>query len=284
MIGADSKDYRNMSKLRKALEKAKEARVEHIEPKAQNEEKPAATAGVTREEAFKSQYKPLRPVYTDTKVVQCNPYFLHQNRVISVCTRDEADRLKILRTQILNQMSEEGKNVLLVTSPGPGEGKTLTAINLAISFSHQFNKTVLLVDANIRNPSIHKYLGLDEGMGLSDYLVNHASLSDCLINPGMERIVIFRGGTPRTNSAELLGSQRMQALLSEMKDRYPDRFIIFDSASVLTSADPLVFANFVDGILIVVEAEKTKKEDLIKVMEMMKNKPIIGTVFNKSLD
>ncbi len=274
-----------MSKLRKALDKAKEARGEQIETQARNnEEKASATAAAIHEEAVETQYKPLKPVYTDTKVFQCDPDFLHQNRVISVCTRDEADRLKILRTQILNQMSEEGKNVLLVTSPSPGEGKTLTAINLAISFSHQFNKTVLLVDANIRNPSIHKYLGLDEGSGLSDYLVNHASLTDGLINPGMDRIVIFRAGTPRTNSAELLGSQRMQALLSEMKDRYPDRFIIFDSAPVLTSADPLVFANFVDGILIVVEAEKTKREDLMKVMEMMKNKPIIGTVFNKSLD
>jgi non-specific protein-tyrosine kinase len=273
-----------MSKLRKALDKAKEARGEQSSTQVQNEEKAAATAAATQEGAVNTQDKPLKPVYTDTKIVHCNPDFLHQNRVISVCTRDEADRLKILRTQILNQMSEEGKNVLLVTSPGPGEGKTLTAINLAISFSHQFNKTVLLVDANIRNPSIHKYLGLDEGLGLSDYLVNQASLADCLINPGMDRIVIFRAGTPRTNSAELLGSLRMQALLGEMKDRYPDRFIIFDSASVLTSADPLVFANFVDGILIVVEAEKTKKEDLMKVMEMMKNKPIIGTVYNKSLD
>jgi protein-tyrosine kinase len=273
-----------MSKLRKALEKAKEERGDYHETKIQSEEKLVSPTGVTQEEAVKRQYKPLIPVYTDTKVVKCNPDILHQNRVISVCTRDESDRLKILRTQVLNQMSEEGKNVLLVTSAGPGEGKTLTAINLAISFSHQFNKTVLLVDANIRNPSIHKYFGLDEGLGLSDYLLNHASLTDCLINPGMDRIVIFRAGTPRTNSAELLGSQRMQALLGEMKGRYPDRFIIFDSASILTSADPLVFANFVDGILIVVEAEKTKKEDLLKVMEMMKNKPIIGTVLNKSLD
>jgi len=273
-----------MSKLRKAMEKAREARGEQFETTGHNDGFPASPVSVIQQDASPAKYKPLKPVYTATKVIHCNPEFLHQNRVISVCTRDEADSLKILRTQILNQMSEEGKNVLLVTSPGPGEGKTLTALNLAISFSHQFNKTVLLVDANIRNPSIHKYLGLEEGLGLSDYLVNQASLTDCLINPGMDRIVIFRGGTPRTNSAELLGSQRMQALLSEMKDRYPDRFIIFDSASVLTSADPLVFANFVDGILIVVEAEKTKKEDLIKVMEMMKNKPIIGTVFNKSLD
>jgi non-specific protein-tyrosine kinase len=100
----------------------------------------------------------------------------------------------------------------------------------------------------------------------------------------MERIVIFRAGTPHTNSAELLGSEKMKALLKEMKERYPERFIIIDSSPVLTSADPLVLANLVDGILLVVEAEKTKKEDLLKVLEMLRDKPIVGTVFNKSQD
>ena len=214
----------------------------------------------------------------------CDPELLRRNKVIAVCTQDSADRMKILRTQILNQMSDEGRNTLLITSANPGEGKTLTAINLAISCSHQLDKTVMLVDGNIKKPSVHEYFGLDNGPGLADCLTQKAEVSDVLINPGMDRIVIIRGGSPHTNSAELLGSPRMGALLKEIKERYPDRFIIFDSASVLTSADPLVFANFVDGILIVVEAEKTKREDIQKVFEMMQNKPIIGTVFNKVID
>jgi protein-tyrosine kinase len=76
----------------------------------------------------------------------------------------------------------------------------------------------------------------------------------------------------------------MIALLKEMKERYPERFIIFDAPPVLTSADPLVLANQVDGILLVVEAEKTTREDVLKVLEMMQDKPFIGTVFNKSPD
>jgi non-specific protein-tyrosine kinase len=180
-------------------------------------------------------------------------------------------------------MSEEGKNTLMITSAKPGEGKTLTAINLAISFSHQFNKTVLLVDGDIKKPTIHKYLGLEDGSGLADCLVNKTQITDGLVNPGMDRIVILRGGSPQTNSAELLGSEKMKALLKEMKERYPERFIIFDTSPVLTSADPLVLANLVDGILLVVEAEKTKKEEVLKVLEMFKNKTVIGTVFNKSL-
>jgi protein-tyrosine kinase len=274
-----------MSKLKQALEKAKRDRgvlTGEADRRIEAADPPSGSVG--EEPPPPIQYKPLRPVYTDTKVFHCDSETLHRNRVVSVCTRDEADRLKILRIQILNRMSEEGKNTLMITSARPGEGKTLTAINLAISFSHQFNKTVLLVDTDIKKPTVHKYLGLEEGPGLADCLVEKKLLTDGLVNPGMERIVILRGGSPHTNSAELIGSEKMKALLKEMKERYPERFIIFDSAPVLTSADPLVLANLVDGILLVVEAEKTKKEDLMKVMEMMKDKPIIGTVLNKSLE
>jgi protein-tyrosine kinase len=269
-----------MSKLKQALEKAKKDRKE-IE---RGEERHIQSMEKRSEAAAPLQDKPLKPVYSSTKVIQCDADLLHRNRVVSVCTRDEADRLKILRTQILNTMSEEGKNTLMITSANAGEGKTLTAINLAISFSHQFNKTVLLVDGSIKKPAIHKYMGLEDGPGFADCLVGKKSMTDGLVNPGMDRIVILRGGTPHTNSAELLGSEKMKALLREMKERYPERFIIFDTSSVLTSADPLVLANLVDGILLVVEAEKTKKEDVLKALEMFKNKPVIGTVFNKSLD
>ncbi len=269
-----------MSKLKQALEKAKRDREEIERGDERHVESVEPRIGV----AAPPREMPLKPVYSSTKVIKCDADLLHRNRVVSVCTRDEADRLKILRTQILNTMSEEGKNTLMITSANPGEGKTLTAINLAISFSHQFNKTVLLVDCNIKKPTIHQYMGLEDGPGFADCLVGKKQMADGLVNPGMDRIVILRGGTPHTNSAELLGSEKMKTLLKEMKERYPERFIIFDTSAVLTSADPLVLANLVDGILLVVEAEKTKKEDLLKTLEMFKNKPVIGTVFNKSLD
>ncbi|MRR36712.1 polysaccharide biosynthesis tyrosine autokinase [bacterium] len=273
-----------MSRLKKALEKAKEARGDRLEGLVRPVETPPPEPEPAEKPAPHQQYSPLKPKYTSTTVVSCDSEMLRRNKVIAVCTQDSADRMKILRTQILNQMSEEGKNTLLVTSANPGEGKTLTAINLAISCSHQLNKTVMLVDGDIKKPSVHAYLGLENGPGLADCLTQKAEVSDVLINPGMDRIVILRGGSPHTNSAELLGSPRMGALLKEIKERYPDRFIIFDSAPVLSSADPLVFANLVDGILLVVEAEKTKREDIQKVFEMMQNKPIIGTVFNKVID
>jgi non-specific protein-tyrosine kinase len=103
-----------------------------------------------------------------------------------------------------------------------------------------------------------------------------------LLNPGIEKLTILPGGKSLPNSAELLGSARMESLVFEMKNRYrDDRIIVFDSSSLLLSSDPLVFSRFVDGILLVVEAEKTSPNDLKRVMELLKDDVIIGTVMNK---
>jgi protein-tyrosine kinase len=272
-----------MSQLKKALEKAKEARKHHPEIFEQPASAPPITQPVLQG-TVEQQHKPIKPVYTHSRKCVIDQLLIRRNRIISVCTEDEADRIKILRTQILNTLRDGGKNTLLVTSANHREGKTLTAINLAISFSHQTNKTVLLVDADIRKPSIHDFLGLGVHPGLSDYLSGHVGISDLFVNPGMDRIVILPGGKPMRNSAELLASPRMSQLFEDIKQKYPERFIIFDGAPVLKSADSLVFSNFIESILIVVEAEKTRRDDLKRVFDMLKDKPIIGTVFNKVQD
>ena len=271
-----------MSKLQKALEKAKEGRGEFLESLALDHEIPeeAGKRPVVHEE--KKRLEVAAPVYFQTRKLPVDFQQLRQNRIIPICHGDAAaDRIKILRTQVLNRMVEEGKNTLLITSANPGEGKTLTAINLAISISHEMDRTTLLVDSDLRKPSIHSYFGFDDLPGLSDYLKNGACLSDLLVSPGIEKLVILPGGKPVTNSAELLGSPRMESLVKEMKERYADRFIIFDSCSLLNYADPLVFSRFIDGILIVVEAEKTTRKDLKRTLEILGDKPVIGTLLNK---
>jgi protein-tyrosine kinase len=160
----------------------------------------------------------------------------------------------------------------------------LIAANLAISLSQQIDGTVLLVDADLRKPSIHELFELDVQGGLSDYLKKKAELPNLLVNPGIPRLVILPGGKPTNNSSELLGAPRMESLIKEMKERYPDRFIIFDSPPLLTGADALVLSRYMDGIIIVVEAEKTKKDDLARIFELLKDRPVIGTVFNKALE
>ncbi|ABC78194.1 tyrosine-protein kinase [Syntrophus aciditrophicus SB] len=272
-----------VSKLQKALEKAKEARGDSLESLTLVPEVPEASDKGSVA-CLKRQEIPA-PVYFQTRKLPVDFNQLIQNRIIPICHGNPAaDRIKILRTQVLSRMTEEGKNTLLITSANPGEGKTLTAINLAISIAHEMDRTTLLVDTDLRKPSIHSYFGFEASRGLSDYLKEGTPISDLLISPGIEKLVILPGGQPMSNSSELLGSPRMEALVKELKERYPDRFIIFDSSSLLTCADALVFSRFIDGILIVVEAERTTRSDLKRTFEMLGDKPVIGTLLNKSRD
>jgi len=271
-----------MSKLNKALEKAKETRGDLTENLTLAVETYGDSDGSSILHRRKKQKDTLAPVYIQTRIISVDFQQLIQNRIIPICHGNAvADRIKMLRTQILNRMAEEGKNTLLITSTNPGEGKTLTAINLAISISQEMDRTTLLVDANLRKPSIHSYFGFEIEQGLSDYLRKDIPLSDLLVSPGIDKLVILPSGQPPANSAELLGSPRMESLVKEVKERYPDRFIIFDSSSLMECADPLVLSRFVDGILIVVEAERTSRNDLKQTFELLRDKPVIGTLLNK---
>jgi non-specific protein-tyrosine kinase len=189
----------------------------------------------------------------------------------------------------MNQLNELGGNSILITSSNPYEGKTFTAINLGVSISQELDRSVLLVDADLRKPTkYHKdfavdFFGTDMTEGLSNYLLGQAELPDLLINPGIERLVLLPGGRPLPNSAELLGSPRMVTLVNDIKSRYSDdRIIIIDSSAILSCADPLVLSRYVDGILFVVEHEKTTTAQLGKAMELLKDKPLFGIVVNKS--
>jgi non-specific protein-tyrosine kinase len=271
-----------MSKLRKAMEKAKQARGLKSNDRLVDER--VFRTPLSREQGTQEGVRQeVRPEYTRTKRAEIDRPALRRNRIVSLFHEEAmTDQLKILRTQVLNRVEELRGNSLLVTSANPGAGKTTTAINLAVSISYKVDRTVLLVDADIRKPTMHLYLGLNESMGLSDYLLGRAEIADLLINPGIEKLVFLPGGSPLTNSSELLASPRMEALAQEMKGRYRDRFIIFDSPSLLSCADPHVLSEYVDGILMVVEAEKTAAKDFQKALGLLEGKPVIGTVLNKA--
>lgn len=222
--------------------------------------------------------------YTQTRSVKVSERLLTENRIISgLQTAELADAYKILRTQILQRLTENNWNALAITSPGVQEGKTLTAINLAISLAMEVNYTVLLVDANLRHPSIHEYFGIRPERGLSDYLTGGANIQDILIRPeGIGNCILLPGGKPLLNSSELLNSPKMSLLVDELKTRYPSRIVIFDLPPLLTASDALAFSPYVDAALLVVEEFKTKTQDLERAAELLKGTNLIGTALNKS--
>jgi len=224
----------------------------------------------------------IGPAYTQTRRISCDPLVLEANKIIASCQGEEiGDQLKILRTQVMNKMREIGANSLLVTSATAGEGKTFTAINLAISIAHEVDSTVLLVDANLRDPKVHEYFGVAPQGGLSDYLLGRGEIPELLINPGIHKLVVLPAGHPLPNSSELLGSAQMQSLAEEMKARYADRFIIYDSSSLLASADPQVLSRYIDCVLLVVEEEKTPERNVKRALELLEERQLIGIVLNK---
>ena len=273
-----------MSKLKKALERAKETRKEEIHSfeKAEQTPQPPLPSSVEKEYVQPPQDE-VKPSYRRTRVIEIDQKEFRKNKIVSLFHQSEtADQIRILRTQVLERLNVTGGNSILISSANPREGKTITAINLAISIAHEINRTTLLVDADLRKPFVQHYLGFEAEQGLAQYLTGEAEIPDLLINPGMEKLTVLPGGWPLSNSTELLGAPRMQSLVQELKGRYRDRYIIYDTTSLLTQADPIVFSRHVDGIVLVVEAERTTNKDLQRVMELLKDKPVIGTLFNKA--
>ena len=221
--------------------------------------------------------------YTMTKTVEVSPQQLLDKRIIAALPEHKfKDSYRMLRTRVLQTMRNNGWTSVAVTGPATGCGKTLTAINLAVSLAMEVSHTVLLVDLDLRKPTIHNYFGYEPELGLSDYLTTDVPLYKLLFNPGIERLVVLPGRNALPNSAEMLRSPRMIALVNELKTRYPDRLVVFDLPPILAADDALAFSPYTDCFLMVAESGGTKKEDLQKAYEILKNTPLVGTVLNKS--
>jgi non-specific protein-tyrosine kinase len=171
----------------------------------------------------------------------------------------------------------------MVTSPLSGEGKSLTAINLAFVIAKGFKQTALLVDCDLRQQSIHKILGIPSEKGLVDYMLDNCPLEKIIIWPGVEKMTLISGGKTIWRSSELLGSPRMKELVAEMKSRYPDRYVIFDAPPVLNMADALAFVPLVDYVVMVAQVGKTPLPDIKKALEALPQEKILGIVLNRNI-
>jgi non-specific protein-tyrosine kinase len=169
----------------------------------------------------------------------------------------------------------------MITSPNVGEGKTLTAINLAITFAKEHDQTVLLVDADLKKQHVHHIMGYENEWSLVDYLTHKQSLNDMIVWPCIEKLTVISGSTTVQESAELLASPMMKTLVDEMKTRYKDRYVIFDVPAVLDGADAMAFAHYVDGILMVIREGRTPIQDIKKALEVIPVKKFLGFALNR---
>ena len=192
------------------------------------------------------------------------------------------DAVKTRRTRVLQRMRDKGWRTLAVVSPGAGEGRTLVAVNLAVSIAAQFDQTALLVDADLRNPSIGRVFGVPASPGLTEILAHGVPVHATLSSPGIDRLVLMPAGRPVTRSAEWLGSVRMAGLMAELRNRYDDRIVIVDLPPLLGAADALAFTPMADAILLVAEDNRSAREDIVAAQRMLEGRNVIGIVLNKS--
>lgn len=200
-----------------------------------------------------------------------------------------AEEFRIIKRQVLlkafgiGDQPTKNSNLILVTSAQPREGKTFCAINLAMSIASERDLTVMLVDADVARPSTLKVLGLPEGKGLVDYILDKdVELSDCLIRTDIENLSILPAGRAHPLSTELLASERMGEIVEEIAQRYSDRVIIFDSSPVLANSAPSVLAMHVGQVLFVTEADRTRETQMQESLSLLSGCKNISLLLNKS--
>lgn len=196
-----------------------------------------------------------------------------------------AAAFRMLRTQVIQRLDENNWRSIAVLSPAQDDGKTTTAVNLAISLSNDRRHTVLLVDCDLKRPAIARFFGLNPQYGIDDVLRGDATIGQCLYHPEpFDRLVVFPARSVLSNSSEALAGPQGRALVAELRGRYPDRIIVFDLPPVLGADDALAFLPQVECGLVVVAERSTRRDELLRCMELLRRTPIVGTVLNKALE
>jgi receptor protein-tyrosine kinase len=200
-----------------------------------------------------------------------------------------AEEYRVIKRPLLQNATATGPiaiengNLIMVTSAMPGEGKSFTAINLAISMAMELDYTVLLVDADVSRPSVLRHLGLAPERGLMDVLAGEVDdLGEVLLRTNIEKLSILPAGMPHQRATELLASEGMNQLLEQIANRYPDRIVVFDSPPVLVTTEARVLATHMGQVVVVVEAERTTHATVKQALATIESCPVKLMVLNKS--
>jgi protein-tyrosine kinase len=225
--------------------------------------------------------------FSSVRVIATDPAVLRDNRVlIESSARQPAEgAYRMLRTRVMRAMRGRGWRRLGITAAGANEGKTLTALNLAISMAAQRTQPVVLVDLDLRRPKINQYLGIpgDQFAGLSDYLSGEAdSIEDLLVSPGIEGLHCILGSRSVDRSSDLLASPRGKAFMTGLARKLPGAMLVFDLPPLLATDDPLVVAPMIDGLLFVVADRISLRSEVASAAKLLQEFNVVGTVLNRS--
>ncbi|MEX2123286.1 MAG: CpsD/CapB family tyrosine-protein kinase [Woeseia sp.] len=209
---------------------------------------------------------------------------LERNRIIHDGFPEAAlTGYKMLRTRIQQSLAGNDWKTLAITAAHDGAGKTVTAINLAITLASHGGHEIYLVDLDLRNPSIAEYLGLPQEIpGLRSYLDSARPIRDLLWDVGVQNLAVLANRDRMDDSSERITSKRMQDMISSFRSASPHPIVIFDLPPVLTADDAVAIAPFVDGVLLVASEGETTRDDFKSALELLRNANIVGVVLNKA--
>jgi exopolysaccharide/PEP-CTERM locus tyrosine autokinase len=257
-----------MSKIYKALEKAERER----EAGSRNDIPPMIIRDEIR--AWEKPKKLFVPRPRDGEFSEQQLVSFYQPKSLG------AEQFRKLRTYLLQLNVQNPPRAIMVTSATSGEGKTFVSANLAAGLSRELHAHALLVDCDLRVPSLADLFGFSDKLGLSDYLRDSRKIADLLLKTRIEKLSLLPGGNIPENPTELIGSKKMEDLVLELKSRYNDRYVIFDSTPLLATSESEVLSKLVDGIIVVVKAGVTPRETVKQAISFLEKKKILGLVLN----
>jgi capsular exopolysaccharide synthesis family protein len=220
--------------------------------------------------------------------VQIDRDFCRQRRLL-VSTDNDRDKgyvaaYRMLRTRLLQKARTANWMVIAVTSAGPNDGKTLTAINLALSLAREKTREIVLLDMDMRNPSVCRALGVQPAAELSDFLEHGTHLEKLFFTIGSDNLLLAGAVTPIEHASEVLAGPRFEELMSFIKHGAMDPIVLIDLPPVLVTDDALVVAPKVDAVLVVASEGHTSRADLGKALDMLSEFPVAGVVLNRSAE
>lgn len=196
------------------------------------------------------------------------------------------EEFRLIKRLVLSrrwEVQEAPGNTIVVTSALPSEGKTTTAINLAMSIAAEKDLRVLLIDADFVKPRALQQLGVSATRGLIDVLEDpQLEISDVILKTDIEKLSLIPSGQPHARCTELLASTRMDDLIQELANRYEDRILIFDSPPVLATSESVVLASHMGQVVFVVQAGRTKRESVDSALELLGDRPNLGLLLNRT--
>jgi capsular exopolysaccharide synthesis family protein len=262
-----------MERIKLAIERAR----------AQAATVPGRAVIVPRATELRQPSRAVHDARAHVDMLRLDPAHLERNRIVTLHqTNPLRQSFDLLRTQVLQKMAEKGWRTVAITSPSMHSGKTVVAINLALSIAHHPSKSALLVDFDLRRPTVASYLGLPAGTSLNEVLAGETDVNSAILHAGMPGFLVLPTQRRVTGAAEFLASDKVSDLLGELRDGHPDRTIVIDLPPITAVDDVIAVLPRVDCVLVVVGSGSSTMREIEESKRHLARFPVLGVVVNKA--